>query len=195
MIGNVSDIICKRLCIHLQNKVLISKARVEDYPIIQEFLLESSFSYPGIEVWWNNQVIPSYKLDERVILIAKVNDSLEGLFIGKKGKSAKICTLRVRKDFRYQGIGKTLISEGVDCLMDQNTKDLYVTISEVAKDNCASFFESMGFHQEAVERNRYRRGVDEFIYTCPLSYWITRNVITPFGLNAHDVCELEWERE
>lgn len=26
-------------------------------------------------------------------------------------------------------------------------------------------------------------------------FWITRNVTNPSGLNAHDVCELEWERE
>jgi hypothetical protein len=25
--------------------------------------------------------------------------------------------------------------------------------------------------------------------------WITRNVKTPEGLNAHDVCEMEWEND
>lgn len=27
-----------------------------------------------------------------------------------------------------------------------------------------------------------------------IAYWITRNVTTPPGLNAHDVCEMEWEK-
>jgi len=36
--------------------LLIRAAKAEDYPEIREFLLESSFLYPGIELWWDNRV-------------------------------------------------------------------------------------------------------------------------------------------
>lgn len=42
------------------------------------------------------------------------------------------------------------------------------------------FINWMGFKLTTIENSE-------------IAYWITRKVTTPSGLNAHDVCELEWE--
>src|SRR5207247_77971 len=90
-----------------------------------------------------------------------------GLFIGKPGNSAKLCTLRLRDSVRNQGVGRVLVTEGLNRLLLHNPSKFHVTISEAAEQGCTSFFESIGFRQIAVQPNRYRKGVDEFVYSCP----------------------------
>lgn len=149
------------------NELLIRPAQAEDYPEIRDFLLESSSIYPGIEFWWDKRVRPSLELCRRVVLVVDAGGSLEGLFIGKPGNSAKLCTLRLRESIRNQGIGRALVTEGVNRLLDQDTRKFHITISEAAEEGCTAFFESIGFRRVAVERNRYKRGLDEFVYSCP----------------------------
>ena len=143
---------------------LIRPVRVLDYTKIREFLLENKSLYPGIECWWDDRVCPSIKSGERTVLVVDVGGDIEGLFIGKSGKAAKICTLRLRKSIRNQGVGKALITEGLDSLLDSNTERVYGTISGAAEECCMPFFESIGFEQIAIEANRYVKGVEEFIY-------------------------------
>jgi len=48
-----------------------------------------------------------------------------------------------------------------------------------------------------VCRLRFKRWIGFKLTTqenSEIAYWITRNVTTPPGLNAHDVCEIEWEK-
>ena len=144
---------------------LIRLARAEDHTWIRDFLLETSSLYPGIEVWWDKRVRPGIEIGERVVLVVCVNDVLEGLFIGRPGKSVKICTLRLRKSIRRQGIGKALLGEGLIRLIDDDTDSVHVTISEAAEEGCIPFFKSAGFNRIYVARNRYCRGVDEFVYS------------------------------
>lgn len=146
----------------------IRPVRVVDYEKIREFLLETKTLYPGIGNWWDKQVCPSIELGKRVVFVVDMGGCIEGLFIGKRGVSAKICTLRLRKSIRYHGVGKDLLKEGLGCLIDQNTNQLHATISGAAEEVCKYFFESIGFEQKAIEANRYNRGVEEFIYSCPV---------------------------
>ena len=147
--------------------LLIRAAQAEDYPKIRDFLLESSFIYPGIEFWWDKRVRPSFELGRRIVLVVDAAGLLEGLFIGKPGNSAKLCTLRLRESVRNQGVGRALVTEGLRRLFDHPANNCHVTISEAAEEGCIPFFESIGFRRIAVERNRYKRGVDEFVYSCP----------------------------
>ena len=56
--------------------------------------------------------------------------------------------------------------KGLSCLLDNNTHSVKVTVSEAAEKGCVSFFESAGFQQVGTISNRYRKGLDEFIYLC-----------------------------
>ena len=149
--------------------LLIRAAQKEDYIGIRDFLLESSYLYPGIENWWDKVVMPDLDLDiaKRVVLVVDTGNSFEGLFIGKTGHSAKLCTLRLRESVRNKGVGRALATEGLSQLINGETNSFHVTISEAAEEGSLEFFESVGFQRIAVERNRYRRGVDEFVYSCP----------------------------
>jgi predicted transcriptional regulator len=51
-------------------------------------------------------------------------------------------------------------------LLNSDPSRFHVTVSEGAEEGCAAFFESVGFRRIAVQSNRYRAGVDEFIYSC-----------------------------
>ena len=147
--------------------LLIRAAQAEDYPEIRDFLLESSFIYPGIELWWDNRVRPTLEQGRRVVLVVDAGSSLEGLFIGKPGNLAKLCTLRLRESVRNQGIGRVLVTEGIGRLLDRDTSRFHVTVSEAAEEGCTPFFESIGFRRIAIEPNRYKSGLDEFVYSCP----------------------------
>ena len=149
------------------NRLLIRSALPEDYSKIREFLIESSFLYPGIETWWDKQVLPNIEQGKRVVLVVDTGDSIEGLFIGKTGNSAKLCTLRLRESIRNQGVGRVLVTEGLSRLLNHGTNGFHVTVSEASEEGSTAFFESIGFRRIAVERNRYRSGVDELIYSCP----------------------------
>ena len=147
--------------------LLIRPAQQEDYAGIREFLLESSSFYPGIELWWDNRVRPTLEQGKRIVLVVDAGNSLEGLFIGKPGNSAKLCTLRLRESVRNQGVGRALVTEGISRLLDRDTSSFHVTVSEAAEEGCTPFFESIGFRQIAIEPNRYKSGLDEFVYSCP----------------------------
>jgi len=147
--------------------LLIRLVKAADYTGVRDFLLESSSIYPGIELWWDKRVLPSLEKGKRIVLVVDAGGSLEGLFIGKPGNSAKLCTLRLRESVRNQGIGRALVTEGICRLLDHDNSKFHVTISEAAEEGCTAFFESIGFRRIAVELNRYKRGVDEFVYSCP----------------------------
>jgi predicted transcriptional regulator/ribosomal protein S18 acetylase RimI-like enzyme len=152
--------------------------------------VETSHLYPGIDLWWRRKVLPDVEAGRRVVVVLRGDQSLGGVLIGKPGRRAKLCTLRVRKELRARGFGMLLLAEGVNHLVGNNTEEVYVTVSEAADLGCTSFFETMGFRMVASERNRYLRGVDELVYSCPAQSLraelqeiaIQRGVRTLFGL-------------
>jgi len=153
--------------------ISIRPAVLNDYPSISEFLAESTHLYPAIDSWWKKKVMPSTLEGGRVIYVLKKEDTIKGLFIGKKGSNAKVCTLRLKDDVKKIGLGKALLLEGLRHMIDKSTENITATISEAAESSVAKFFESLGFHNVANVRNRYCHGVDEHIYTCPVRYHLT----------------------
>lgn len=149
--------------------ISIKPAASDDYPSIFEFLIESNHLYPEIDNWWKGKVLPGVIDGSRVIYVLKTADNIKGLFIGKKGTNSKICALRLKDEAKKNGFGKALLSKGLYHTINESTKNIIVTVSEAAEPNVASFFESLGFNNIANVRNRYCHGVDEHIYTCPVS--------------------------
>jgi predicted transcriptional regulator/ribosomal protein S18 acetylase RimI-like enzyme len=169
----------------MQNQMLIkdisiSRAVSSDYPSILEFLVESTHLYPAIDNWWTEKVVPGVLEGRRVIYVLKKEDTIKGLFIGKKGRSnSKICTLRLENDVKENGFGKALLLEGLRHIIDKSTKNITVTVSEAAESSVARFFESLGFRNIANVRNRYSHGVDEHIYICPVPHHLSSLLLEP----------------
>lgn len=146
---------------------LIRPARPSDFHAAQGLLSETSHLYPGIEQWWQGTVAPDLRASRRVAMVIEGGGSVGGLFIGKPGRRAKVCTLRLQHHLRDGGLGTLLMAEGTRHLVSRDTEEVYVTVSEAAEPGCTQFFETMGFTRSATERDRYVRGVDEFVYSCP----------------------------
>ncbi|HUT58219.1 MAG TPA: GNAT family N-acetyltransferase [Phycisphaerae bacterium] len=147
--------------------VFIRPANADDAPSLEGFLAESTHLYPGILDWFRAKVAPALDSARRAVLVATRADAVVGAFIGKPGRRAKICTLRLADRFRCRGLGKALVHEGVRHLAQSATRDVHVTVSEAAEKTCQAFFEGLGFRHIATERERYVRGVDEYVYSCP----------------------------
>jgi len=146
---------------------VIRPAKASDFSAAQGLLTETSHLYPGIERWWQSTVAPDLRAGRRVAIVIEGGGSVGGLFIGKPGRRAKVCTLRLQHHIRDRGLGTLLMAEGTRHLVSPDTEEVYVTVSEAAEPGCAQFFEAMGFSRSATERDRYVRGVDEFVYSCP----------------------------
>ena len=143
----------------------IRRASPEDFPAIRTFLGETNHLYPRIGEWWDKKVVGGLKNGRRVALVLDVGKGIGGLFIGKRGANAKLCTLRLRPAIRNHGLGKTLVREGLKTLLSRNTSRVHVTVSEGAERDCISFFESVGFSRIAAVRDLYAQGLYEFIYS------------------------------
>lgn len=148
---------------------VICEPRPSEFSAVKLFLQESENLYPGIDRWWEKKVVPTLKEGRRTVLVLKDASRISGLFIGKPGKHAKMCTLRLREKVRRRGWGTALMAVGINLLLDQDTQDIHLTVSEAVGTGCIAFFEGLGFRRIAVKSGKYIRGVDEFVYICPTS--------------------------
>lgn len=139
-----------------------------DYRDLCAFLLESADLYPGIEEWCERKVLPDLKRGVRVgFVLEDDHGSVGGLVIAKRGKRSKLCSIRVRQPFCNRGWGRELLRAAAEQLCRGGTEEIYVTLSEALAEEHRRFFEILGFMQLACLRDKYVRGVGEFVYTWP----------------------------
>lgn len=138
------------------------------YPKIKDFLLESEDIYPGIDRWWERQVLPGLRSGRRVCHVALDNEDVVAIGIGKHDRnSAKLCTLRVKESHRGQGLGERLLHRTVSDLLERQSRSVYYTISEKVLAECQTFFEPYQFELTHWQRNLYVRGLDELCFSAP----------------------------
>ena len=152
------------------------------YAQIRDFLAESSSIYPGIEIWWENQVLPGLQTGERICRLTTINDEIAAIGIGKKGqKSAKLCTLRVRDSFRGSGLGQRMLVDTLCDLLEVECKSVHFTISEEICPDSLGFFTKYGFGLASWSRGKYVKGLDELAFAASAkrirtSLWLNRVV-------------------
>ena len=150
------------------------------YVQIREVLAESSSLYPGIEIWWDKQVVPGLQTGERICRIATIDDEIAAIGIGKRGKkSAKLCTLRVRDQFLGSGLGQKMLFDTLSDLFERDCKSIHFTISEEICSHSLSFFTKYGFGLTSWKRGKYVKGLDELSFAAPakrlrISLWTNR---------------------
>jgi predicted transcriptional regulator/GNAT superfamily N-acetyltransferase len=138
----------------------------EIYSKIKDFLLESNSIYPSIGQWWKTQVVPGLENGERLCEVIIINDEIAALSIVKySGKSSKLCTLRVRENYRSLGFGQRLLRRTFENLIANKCKDIHYTISEEILSHCGEFFDPYGFYLASWKKNRYVKGKDELIFS------------------------------
>lgn len=133
-------------------------------PRIREFLLESVSIYPGIDDWWDGQVLDGIRSGERICRVALDGERLAAVSIAKRShKSAKLCTLRVRQPYQSLGVGQNLLRETFSDLLQTGCRSIHYTISEEIRSQCGGFFESYGFKTKSWKCGRYVKGMDELL--------------------------------
>jgi len=146
---------------------LIRQAGHHDEREIRAFLLASSHLYPEIGQWWETKVKPDLARGRRIAFVVDAGKGVEGLFVGKPGRDAKLCTLRLSRHLHGRRIGSALLAYGLSHLLAPDTEHVHVTVSEATEPGCRAFFESFGFQPMATIDDRYVPGVAEYIYGAP----------------------------
>ncbi|HEV7799263.1 MAG TPA: hypothetical protein VGO73_13975, partial [Pyrinomonadaceae bacterium] len=96
----------------------VKKPDEEIYSKVRDFLLESESIYPSIGKWWKTRVVPGLRTGERLCEAVIKHDEIAALSIVKySGKSSKLCTLRVRENYRALGFGQRLLRRTFENLL------------------------------------------------------------------------------
>jgi len=142
--------------------------QLHDLPQLRSSLLTSSHLYPEIDKWWDQKVEPDLRARRRLAYVVDDEGAVQGFVIIKPGRRAKVCSLRVNEAIRRKGWATRLFAHAMKALLEGETQEAYVTISEAAHHSVTTFFEALGFARSAPLRDRYVKGVDEFVYACSL---------------------------
>jgi len=157
---------CEIVDDHLITLSKIKTPGEEIYSKIRDFLLESESIYPSIGEWWKTRVLPGLRSGERRCEAIIKNNEIAALSIVKySGKSSKLCTLRVRENYRALGLGQRLLLRTFENLLAHKCKDIHYTISEEILSHCGEFFTPYGFYLATWNKDRYVKGKDELIFS------------------------------
>lgn len=133
-----------------------------------EALLASTFVssldqyYPDISHWYTNVVVPGLVTSETVLLLAKEDQRIVGMALGRKGDSPKLRCVRVHPEHVSRGIGIKLIDRMIDEL---ECVKPHCTVSQELLDQYARpFVNRYGFSLDEVTRGQYRPGKLEYSF-------------------------------
>lgn len=151
-------------------KLMINEVGEKAKEKLYNNLKDLTESYPNFEEWFYKRVIPEMELKngerEIIIAISEVESKkiylLTGIAILKKtDDEKKICTFRVHKDFRSQGIGTGLFEE---CFKYLETRKPKITISENTIDMFKKHIERYQFDIFETLEGYYKKGIKEYVY-------------------------------
>ncbi len=137
--------------------------------MLYRFLFKLNFEYRGFSRWYDGLFLSNYELNpEREIIICEVNYQLAAVSILKNQfNEKKICTLRVAKQFRNNGIGHELMELSFDVL---NTAAPMITLGKSKFNQFESLLDYYGFRLEQVEKHYYNVLNTELVYNGQLPY-------------------------
>lgn len=119
--------------------------------------------YPEIEHWYINKVIPGIMLGDDKLVIARKNNQIAGISLGKvDGSETKLRCIRVHPDFQQSGLGIKLIDKMLDLIEDDKPG---VTVSEeMFHLYSRMFMKRYGFKLSDVTKGQYRPRKLEYLY-------------------------------
>lgn len=121
--------------------------------------------YPDFHNWYYQKVVPSLQFDERKIFIYIESSNIAAIMILKDGKEKKISTLRVKDEYRNQGLATELIKLS---FKELGTKKPLITVSENHIFEYLKLFESCGFSKYAAYDDYYVKGKKEYSFNAPI---------------------------
>lgn len=122
----------------------------------------SKIWYPDISHWYLYKFVPGLNDGSRNILTCIVDNKVAGIALLKNGaKEKKICTFRVKYDYRSNGIGKTLFQK---CLETLDTDKPVFTVPAERICYFSNILKYYNFVLEQVVRNYYRDNSKEYVF-------------------------------
>lgn len=131
---------------------------------IHEDLMILNNDYPDILSWYEekirNKILENTK--EREVFLAFYESELAGIMILKKDSfEKKICTIRIREQFRGKKIGTKLFNRAI-LWLDENYP--LITVSETNKESFDGIMKKFGFKIVDMKEGLYMKGKKEYIY-------------------------------
>lgn len=119
-------------------------------------------TYPNFDEWLSRKVIPGIATGERTVIVEQRESYPVGLLILKHSDDEqKLCTLRVRPEFEYRGVGVRLFNTAFEIL---GTSRPLLSVSEVALPKFSKIFKHFGFSCEAVYKDLYFPQIQELSF-------------------------------
>lgn len=133
------------------------------YSLISRFLSQLVLEYPGFFNWYNKLFTAQNELVlGREILIAEIDYQVAGVAILKNdGVEKKICTLRVGRKYRNQGIGHKLMESSFEWLGSEKPM---VTVRKSKYKYFDSMFKYYGFDLAQEAKQYYSFLSTEFVF-------------------------------
>ncbi|QZA70904.1 acetyltransferase [Erwinia phage AH06] len=124
------------------------------------FIQSLDVFYPDISHWYINTVIPGLCLGNDKLIIARDNNVIAGIALGKMGDETKLRCIRVHPNYQSTGLGIRLIDDMLELIEDGKPA---VTVSEeMLHLYSRPFVKRYGFELSDVSKGRYRRGKLEY---------------------------------
>jgi predicted GNAT family N-acyltransferase len=125
-------------------------------------LVESQEWYPEIFNWYCQKFVPGLVDSSRFILKYHVGNNVAGIALLKKdAQEKKICTLRVKSQYRNNGVGKALFGR---CLEILDTEKPMITVSAERLCYFSNIFKYYDLKLEQVVQNYYRNNSSEYVF-------------------------------
>jgi len=131
--------------------------------------------YPDILNWYFNIFIRGFIGGTRNILICNIDNKVAGIALLKNDfNEKKMCTFRVKYDYRSNGIGKALFQK---CLETLNTDKPVFTVPAERSCYFYNILKYYNFRLEQVVQNYYRENSREYVFNGNLGLEIRINNI------------------
>lgn len=119
-------------------------------------------AYPNFDSWLFSLVIPGIISGQRTVIVEQRCGQPVGLLIVKHTiEERKLCTLRVRPEFEFRGMGIRLFNTAFEVL---GTDRPLLSVSELALPKFSRIFAHFGFACEESYQGLYLPSVQEFSY-------------------------------
>ncbi|MBA7570389.1 MAG: GNAT family N-acetyltransferase [Dehalococcoidia bacterium] len=123
--------------------------------------------YPEILHWYFQKFVPGLNHDSRHILTFIVDNKVAGIALLKnEAAEKKICTFRVKDQYRNNGIGKTLFRR---CLEILETDKPMITVPSERLSYFSNLFKHYDFKLEQVVQDYYRSNSSEYVFNGSLT--------------------------
>lgn len=155
---------------HIIKKGIESELAKKLFFNLELFLVDLAFEYPFFKEWLKGVFDELISTDQRIIVLCCGSSKfdIKGVSILKKTRDEKkICTLRVDKSYRNQGIGSVLLRRSIEIL--EENKPL-ITVSGIHMKEFSPFLKKHGFVLKDKVKSLYRRGSYEYFFNVPYKH-------------------------